>query len=887
MTGSDYDRLQAAIGNSYTIERELGRGGMATVYLARDTKHQRAVALKVLLPDLAASLGPERFRREITTAAQLQHPHILGVFDSGETADGQLWFTMPYVEGETLRARLAREHQLPIGDALRITREIAGALDYAHDSGVIHRDIKPENILLTKRGDALLADFGIARALSDGASVTDERRAGLTMTGLSVGTPQYMSPEQASGERSLDARSDVYALGAVCYEMLAGEPPFSAPTQQAVIAKMMSTDAPSVRVLRPGVSEALARVLQRALARVPGDRWTSAGEFGAALDAAERATQAVTAAAPATAGGTRKMSRVAAVSLGTGFLIGVGLLFAYSSRARNEAPAAGTSIRLAVLPFENAGDSADGYFADGMTDAVHDKLTGVPGLEVIGSASSRQYRGTKKTPQVIGKELGVQYLVEGRIQWAKSAGGGSRVRVNPELIDVSSAADKWAQPFDAPMTDVFQVQGDIASKVAQSLQVALTPSAKQTLAAIPTKDLGAYDSYLRGLAIQRSGNSPPTLRRAIAAYRDAIGRDSSFALAWSDMGVAYSLLYVNSVPTRAVADSANVATAHGLALAPALPEAGAARATYLLTIGNDAVRAADLVKAGLQHGRNLRLLSTAAVAEEALGLWDSASAHAAEAVKLDPRDASAYGRAVEITLWRRDTAMSRRYLEEEGAVAPASLIYIERRVMADLQRGDLAAARQELRLPGALADPTATVAYIAQYYDLGWMLDSADDRLLLTLGPDSFDGDSASWSLVFAQQHHFDGNEPAAHAAAATALRAFDTQLKSTPNDDQRLLLRGLALAYLGRYADAIASGERGMAIRNTSSDAQYGPYNEHQLARIYVLAGRPDKALDILERLLAKPYYLTPAWLRIDPNFNPLRGNARFERLIGGKPVA
>ena len=167
------------------------------------------------------------------------------------------------------------------------------------------------------------------------------------------------------------------------------------------------------------------------------------------------------------------------------------------------------------------------------------------------------------------------------------------------------------------------------------------------------------------------------------------------------------------------------------------------------------------------------------------------------------------------------------------------------------------------------------------------MLDSADDRLLLTLGPDSFDGDSASWSLVFAQQHHFDGNEPAAHAAAATALRAFDTQLKSTPNDDQRLLLRGLALAYLGRYADAIASGERGMAIRNTSSDAQYGPYNEHQLARIYVLAGRPDKALDILERLLAKPYYLTPAWLRIDPNFNPLRGNARFERLIGGKPVA
>ena len=289
------------------------------------------------------------------------------------------------------------------------------------------------------------------------------------------------------------------------------------------------------------------------------------------------------------------------------------------------------------------------------------------------------------------------------------------------------------------------------------------------------------------------------------------------------------------------------------------------------------------MKAGLRHGRNVRLLSTAAVAEEALGHWDSASAYAAEAVKLDPRDPSAYGRATEIALWRRDTAESRRLLDEEGKIAPASLVYIERRVMARLQRGDLAAARQELRLPGALADPAATVAYIAQYYDLGWTLDSANDRLLLTLGPDSFDGDSASWAFVLAQQHYFHGNASATRAAAALALGSLDTQLKSTPNDDQRLLLRGLSLAYLGRYADAIESGERGVSIRSTSNDAQYGPYNEHLLARIYVLAGQPERALDILERLLTKPYYLTPAWLRIDPNFKPLRGNARFEKLVGG----
>ena len=217
MASPDLERLQSALGPGYTVERELGSGGMATVYLARDAKHQRQVALKVLHPDLAVSLGPERFRREITTAAQLQHPHILGVYDSGETTTGQLSFTMPYVEGESLRDRLRREGQLPVGDAIRITREVASALAYAHGRGIIHRDIKPENVLLTEQGDALLADFGIARALSANANDT-----GLTATGLAVGTPQYMSPEQASGERTLDARSDVYSLGALLYEMLAG-----------------------------------------------------------------------------------------------------------------------------------------------------------------------------------------------------------------------------------------------------------------------------------------------------------------------------------------------------------------------------------------------------------------------------------------------------------------------------------------------------------------------------------------------------------------------------------------------------------------------------------------------------------------------------------------
>jgi eukaryotic-like serine/threonine-protein kinase len=886
VTGSDFDRLQASLGDAYTIERELGRGGMATVYLARDAKHQRRVALKVLDPNLAASLGPERFRREVTTAAQLQHPHILGVHDSGETADGQLWFTMPYVEGESLRDRLRHERQMSVQDVVRIIREVAGALDYAHQKGVLHRDIKPENILLTTGGDALLADFGIARALD--ASATDNAsRGGLTQTGLSIGTPQYMSPEQAAGERGLDARSDIFSLGAVCYEMLAGEPPFSAPTQQAIVAKILTTDAPSVRVLRPDVSPAIDAILARALQRVPAERWRSAGEMAHALEAEAHATHtAAPVAMPGLASEQRQSPRrkvpASALALILGLAIGGGALFAWRSHSQGAAPSESGAIRLAVLPFENVGDTSDAYFADGVTDAVRGKLTGLPGIEVIGSASSGQYRKTTKTPQQIGQELGVRYLLIGRVHWARAAGGTSRVRVSPELIDVSTAADKWQQPFDAPLTDVFQVQGDIASKVAQSLKVALTPATQQDLASSPTKDLVAYDSYLRGVALRASGNSPATLRRAINAFRDAVQRDSIFALAWSTLATTYALMYSNGIPTPALADSADRASARALALQPDLPEARGARSFYYLIIVGDNARALEEAKTGLAHAQTTALLTASISAEEASGQWDAAATEAARATDLDPRNGNLLARRSEVALARRDTANARVWAERSLAISPANLQYLEQLVVANLQSGDLASARHVAQRPGAVPDPAAYVSYLATYYDLGWVLDSAQDKLLLSLGVDAFDGDSAGMSIVRAEQYHLHGDETNARAAANIAARQFAKQLELTPSDAQRHLFRGLSLAYLGRNAEAIAEGERTLAIQPSyRSNRLNGPYYDQVLARIYMMSGQPDRAIDLLESILQQPYYLTRACLRIDPTFAPLRGNPRFEKLI------
>src|SRR6204780_696761 len=325
---------------------------MATVYRAQDTKHGRPVAIKVLHSELAATMGPERFRREIGVAARLQHPHILSVLDSGETSAGQLWFSMMFVDGESLRDRLRREHQLSLDEVIRITREVAAALQYAHEHGIVHRDIKPENVLLTSDGSTLVADFGIARALDVPLNDTGER---LTGRGMVVGTPQYMSPEQAAGERDFGPGSEVYSLGAVAYEMLAGEPPFTGPTAQAAVAKMMSGQAPSVRRSRPAVPDAVDHTLQRALAPVPADRFGSATEFARAMESAERSALSTGIGVPAA---TRVERRIpgGALLLVLGLLVGVGALFAWR-RQEDRAPAASAAgpVSLTVLPFEPEG----------------------------------------------------------------------------------------------------------------------------------------------------------------------------------------------------------------------------------------------------------------------------------------------------------------------------------------------------------------------------------------------------------------------------------------------------------------------------------------------------------------------------------------------------
>jgi TolB-like protein/tRNA A-37 threonylcarbamoyl transferase component Bud32 len=444
--------LEPDFAGAYIIERELGRGGMATVFLARDLKHHRPVALKALHPHLSHVLGPERFRREIEFLAGLTHPHIVPLHDSGGTA-GLLWYTMPYVDGESLRDRLRREGRLPLEEVLRITTEVADALHYAHGRGIIHRDLKPENILLSA-GHAFVADFGIARALTQAG---DDN---LTGTGFALGTPAYMSPEQAVGEHGVDARSDIFALGCVVYEMLAGEPPFTGPTPQAVLAQRLTGPAPPLRSLRADIPEPVAAAVARALAQDPVDRFSAATGFATSLAAAMDQTGATAAATvPAVSGATSDRS-------------------------------------IAVLPFSDMSAERDQeYLADGIAEEIINALTRLGSLRVAARSSSFAFKGRNEDVARIGRKLKVTTILDGSVRKA-----GNRLRVTAQLVSVTEGYQLWSERYDRELADVFAVEDEIAESVVGALSVVMgeTSGSGRGIDRPRTDNVHAYEHYLRG-----------------------------------------------------------------------------------------------------------------------------------------------------------------------------------------------------------------------------------------------------------------------------------------------------------------------------------------------------------------------------------------------------
>ncbi|HET7602709.1 MAG TPA: protein kinase [Gemmatimonadales bacterium] len=852
----------------YRIERVIGEGGMATVYLAEDLKHRRRVAIKVMRPELAATLGTDRFLREVEIAAQLNHPNILPMHDSGE-ADGVLYYVMPYVEGESLASRLTREGELPVPVALRIGREVAEALAYAHKRGVIHRDIKPANILLHE-GHALVADFGIARAL-------DAEGEAITKTGLAIGTPQYMSPEQSTGDKTVDARTDIYALGAVIYEMLTGEPPFTGRSPQAVVARSLTERPRPLAATREGLPAGLEDVVGKALSRSAADRYPSATALAESLATVE--TGAIRLSDPSlpsvrSAPSARRWLIPGAVVLAAGI---AAAFFLLRPRA---APVTSGATHVAVLPFQNQGDSANNYIVDGMTDEVRGKLSQVNGLTVIANASSSQYRGSRLPPTQIAGELGAQYLLMGRVRWANGSGPSSRrLQLVAELVNGKTGSTDWQQTFDADLTDVFAVQGQVATRVAGALGAQLGAKESADLGKRPTENPAAWDAYLKGRSI--NGGDPVSLRQAMDNFEQAVALDSGFADAWAGLATAATRLYTNGARDPAVARRARESVDHALQLGPDNAAAAASAALYYNGIARDLAKSAEFTERAMQLGPNdPDILRAGARADANNGNYARAVERLERARELDPRNAAVLNSLSTDYLFTGRLQEAEEVCNAVIALEPEDLGHYQLLVKIKLAQGDLDGARAAAARATARVSPPVVAAYLAGFEELTFVLDPSTQALVGRLTPSAFDGDRAWWGQSLATYFWDQGQKRLAKAYADSSLATGLAQIQQAENDPSLLVLYGVALAHAGLADSAVATGRRAIAMYRTDASASLA-YDGLQLVRIYLATGRLNEAMDALEELRKHPTPITPGWMKIDPLFAPLKGNARFERMV------
>jgi serine/threonine-protein kinase len=655
--------LAAALAGRYTIERELGRGGMATVYLAEETKHARKVAIKVLRPGLAASLGAERFLREIGIAARLSHPHIVPLIDSGE-AGGSLYYVQPHVPGGSLRERLARERRLPVKDVLRIAHEVGTGLDYAHRNGFVHRDVKPENILFAD-GHAVLADFGVARACyAPGmAPVTHI----VTDAGFAVGTPEYMSPEQASGEPDLGNPSDVYSLACVVYEMLAGEPPLVGAGARATMAKHVTERPRPVRALRPEVPAAVERALDKALAKDPRERFPSVAEFTAAL-------QADGPAGP---------------------------------------PSPATTRSIAVLPFVNASpDPENEYLSDGITDELIDALAKIAGLRVSSRTSVFALKGKPLDVRAVGALLGAAVVLEGTVRTS-----GQKLRVTAQLTSTDDGRLLWSQRFDRKLVDVFAIQDDIAGTIVSTLRAT---SFADLAAHVPrryTENIQAYGLYLKGRYAWNK-RTHEGVAEAIRFFEQAIAEDPAYAPAYAGLADSYALdVDYRSIPVAEAYARAKDYARKALALDESVPSAHASLAWSLFVYDWDWQGAErEFRRAIALNPRYSSAHQWFAFLLSSRGEHDAALLEGLTAAELDPGSVSARRGVGWLYYYARRYDQARDHLARAIEMNPMAIESYRILGMTLALQGEPGEAERVLReasaLPAAGAYTEATLAWV-------------------------------------------------------------------------------------------------------------------------------------------------------------------------------
>ena len=884
----------------YRIESLVGVGGMGEVYLARDERLGRKAALK-LLPDSLTTDETQlsRFKNEARTASSLNHPNILTVYEIGAEGNRQFIAT-EFIEGITLRVSIGRGRINP-HTALEIAVQVASALAAAHEAGVVHRDIKPENIMLRPDGYVKVLDFGIAKLSEQRLASHDhtvETTAPLqTRPGLVLGTARYMSPEQARGQK-VDVRTDIWSLGVVFYEMVGGIPPFRGDTPSDCITSILTAEPPPLSGILTDVPLKLESILQKALRKNSDERYHTIKEMLADLRLLKEELEADSSLPQTKAPAESIVSKIKHHKRGMLFTLAGALLAAavvYSFYFVAPAPLPNEKS-IAVLPFENLSEEkSNAYFADGIQDEILTRLSKIADLKVISRTSTQRYKNTSQKVSEIANQLGVANLLEGSVQKTND-----QVRVNVQLIRAASDSHLWAETFDRRVTDIFSVESEVAKTIADRLRAKLTGQEEQVIAARPTDNPEAYDAYLRGLAYTlKTGNSPANTLAAQKYLKEAVRLDSKFALAWALLSYVDALGYLTLTlqPTVALREETGQAAETALTLQPNLGEAIMARGYYYYACLKDydaAVRSFEQARQFLPNSSQIP--ESLAYVARRQGQWDRSESYFNEAERLDPRNVSLLTQHAQSYMIVRRFSEALRKFDQVLDVIPGDLDTLAQQAGIAQAQGDLQRAAALLAPLHPPADDTGALEI--QVYQA--ILERRPVQMISQLKeilskPDPAlgynNGELRFW-LGWAQE--IAGDHSAAQESFRQARGELEPFLKEQP--DNYVLIGDLVLVNmgLGDKAAALDLSEQAMRVLPLEKDVVDGPAPIEIFARVAAQVGERDRAIAALEKLLSIPSEgalasrvpLTPALLRLDPMFDPLRNDPRFQKLAA-EPIS